>query len=118
MNGKNRELYGCLTTWEREDGYALTIHRTGPLKAALRTAAAIALGEDESYRLVAYSTPATIYSDLTGARADALQPPRGFKATYSKPMPKQLPEVNALARAGLPRALLHPRLERQTAHPR
>lgn len=112
LNHASRAKYGCLTTWEHPDGRTLTIHRVGKPLTALREAASIALGECEEMRLASYSTPETIYSDLIGARADAMQPARGFKATWAKSMPKPLPEQIVLGQAGLSPELLHPRLKR------
>lgn len=116
LNSDNRKKYGCITTWEAPDGMTLTLHRTGPtLAAALRTAAAIALGEREDYQLAAYSTPETIYGDLIGARADYLKP-SGYGGKTSWSQPAALPEQIVLANAGLSwRELLHPRLRRMTA---
>lgn len=76
LSGDTRARFGCLTTWEADDGKTLTLHRTGPTQKALREAAVIALTRDESYRLVAYSTPETIFTDLDGGRADYQQNPR------------------------------------------
>lgn len=117
LNHASRAKYGCLTTWEHPDGRTLTIHRLGPPLQALREAAALALGEDESLRLVAYSTPETIYTDLIGGRADALQPARGFKATWDKSVPKPLPEQVVHGQVKLAH-LLHPRLKRMTKRDR
>ncbi len=84
FSGRDRQAYGCLLSFEADDGSTLTLHRTGPRRTAIRTAVAIALAQDESYRVVAFSTPETIYTDLTGGRVDG------------KRGPVALPEVFAL----------------------
>lgn len=118
ISGRQRAEYGCITTWETPDGRTLTVHRTGATGKALATCVALALAEDESYRLISYSTPATINTDLQGGRVDREKDSSATRdlvsATYAKRIPVPLPELAALARIGR-RDLLHPRLERYTA---
>lgn len=113
LNSEDRARYGSLTTWENAAGETFVIHRTGKLKEAIREAAAIALALDPSFRLVSYSTPDTIYTDLKGGRADFIHPASGFKATYGKANPVALPEQIILGQAGL-RHLIHPKIVRLT----
>lgn len=100
FSGRDRAAYGCLISFEADDGSTLTLHRTGPRAKAIRTAVAIALAQDETYRVVSYSTPETIFTDLTGGRVDG------------EHGPVALPEIFALGLAKLPIELCHPRIRR------
>jgi hypothetical protein len=116
MSGSARAKHGSLTTWENAAGETLTIHQTGPLRAGLRETARRALALDPSFRLVSYSTPDTILTDLTGGRADFIRPAPAdpVRASYGMANPVTLPEQNVLGQAGLGH-LLHPRLVRLSA---
>ena len=109
MNGDAKRTYGCVTTWENEAGEALTLHRIGPTKDGLRSAAAEALAFDPTFRLASYSTPQTIYSDVSGGRLDRTNPDSA--RTYGKRLPPPLPEAIVLGMIGR-LDLLHPRLTR------
>lgn len=117
LSGEQRAKYGCILTFENEAGQVFVLHRTGPIKYGIREACAIALAHDETFRVVSFSTPQSIYTDLTGGRADALiDPPKSsLKASYSKAKPIPLPEIMALGTAGL-REMIHPRLVRMTGN--
>jgi hypothetical protein len=62
-----------------------------------------ALRRDPSFRLVAYSSPQTIFADITGLAA--------MRASRRE----ATPERNALAHARLPRDLIHPKLDFSTS---
>ena len=109
ISGRERAAYGCLCSFENAEGLTFTIHRTGPTIPAARDACEAALTLDQTFRLVAYSTPQTIYTDLTGGRADYEVTHESIRATYAKANPVSLPELQALARIGR-KELLHPRL--------
>lgn len=68
LNGSQRGKYGCIVSFKSADGSRLTLHRTGPIRAAIKQACAIALARDDTYRVVAVSTPTTIHRDLQGTR--------------------------------------------------
>jgi hypothetical protein len=95
--GAERAEYGCIVTFERDDGLRLTIHRQGPPMKGLRQACAIALAQDESYRIISYSTPQTIMTDLNGRK------PTAGASTFDSV------EALVASQAGM-RAMLHPRL--------
>lgn len=96
MGSPERALYGCIVTFENENGDTLTMHRTGGPEKGLREACAIALSKDETYRVVSYSTPTTVYGDLRGRAVNVEQAPPSVEAVM-------------LSRLGL-LPLLHPRL--------
>src|SRR2546430_15146 len=108
-NGQERNRFGCLTTWENGEGKTITLLRTGPMKEALSHAAECVLMLDPTFRLVAYSTPETIYSDLIGARADNQLQAGSNGWSHGKTRARPLSEQMALGRIGRP-DLLHPRL--------
>lgn len=93
-NGDARAEYGCVVSFENADGATFSVHRQGPPLRGLKEACAIALARDEGYRVVCFSTPQTIFTDLQ-------------ERDYAGP--QRLPEHIALGRIGLA-ALLHPRL--------
>lgn len=62
--GREREAWGCITTFKNDAGRTLTLHRTG--LDALTKACDDALSLDATFRIVAVSTPVTIASDLGG----------------------------------------------------
>lgn len=66
MRGQDRAKYGAIVAFENEDGKVVSIHRTGPVRQAVREACAIAMSWDESFRVTAVSTPGSIWSDLQG----------------------------------------------------
>lgn len=107
VNSRGRSEDGCILTFENEDGKTLTIHRKGPTTQGVREACAIALRYDESFRVVSYCTPQTVFADLDGARATE---PDG---AYGRPQESPFPEAMMLGRAGL-LPLLHPRLRRSS----
>ena len=98
-----REKYGVIVTFENTAGELLTLHQLGPPSEALLVVLARALASDETFRVVSYSNPQTIYVDLVGGRADY------FDQNGSN-NPKPMPEVLALGRLELSH-LCHPRLQ-------
>jgi hypothetical protein len=100
-SGAVRAEYGCTVTFENESGHTFVMHRTGPPTAVLDALCDVALGCDPTFRLVAYSTPASIASDLRGERVQI--------ASGRAHIRPQTPEAQMLARIGR-REMLHPRL--------
>lgn len=100
-NGQ-RARYGCIVSFLNEHGEDLTLHRTGSPRAGLIDACRVALAFDPSFRVTAYSTPQTIYDDMTGARMD-------FDSVDGHRTDPVRPEAAALAGARLGH-LAHPLL--------
>jgi hypothetical protein len=94
---RDREEYGCIVSSENADGKTLVIHRVGASRVALKAACEIAGELDETFRIVSYSTPNTIYADLRG---------RKIQEGFTTPMSV---ECTVATGAGL-RRMLHPRL--------
>ena len=92
-----RAEYGCTVTFENDAGKRLVVVREGPPLIGLRQACAITLARDETFRIICYSTPGTIYRDLQGGRAQD-----GNTAAT-------IPELDRAGSAGL-RHMLHRRL--------
>ena len=107
-NGIERAEYGCTTTWENADRQTFTISRVDPPRVALRRIVEIVEPLDPTFRLVAYSTPETIYTDLQGMRLPTLTK-GGSQHAEGKYVPMQPPERVILAGIGR-KDLLHPRL--------
>ncbi len=105
-NGQARARYGCIVSFENADGRTLVLHRIGPTRTALRRACEDALELDETFRVVSFSTPQTVYRDLQGTRPGTMNeehdPLSGRAVT---------PEALMLGNAGIP-GMLHPRLKR------
>jgi len=93
-NGRDAQAFGCIVSFEGENGAELTLHRTGSLRDGLRDACETARAIDPTLRVVSYSTPQTIYDDLQGAR---LKHPRGDGYLIEPPWP----EASALGSARL-----------------
>lgn len=102
--GHDAALFGCTATFENSEGKTLTIHRDGPTLTGLRNACLTAFALDQTFKIVAYSTPQTIFGDLDGARGD-LQPSNGKAARQRKPHP----ETIMMGRIKM-RHMVHPRL--------
>lgn len=68
MGGAAAARYGCIATWENASGERLSFYDQGPPDAVLAQHCDRALDVDPSYRLLARSTPQTIYVDLNGTR--------------------------------------------------
>lgn len=106
--GDRRREEGCIVCFEPlAGGEPLMIHVHGSPTKELGRAIDHALSVDPSYRMVSYSTPATIYADMTGARADRTSGDR------SQTQRTQLPETLILSRLGRI-DVLHPRLRGPT----
>ena len=117
ISGRDRARFGCIVSFENADGQTLTLHRVGAIKHALAAACDDALSLDETFRVVSYSTPETIHTDMTGGRRDVEMESRLSQRmgwSYAKTHPVPLPEAQALALVGR-RHLLHPRLDRYVA---
>ena len=93
-NGRERAEYGCTTTWKNADGDTVTVHRGGSPREGLMAIAHDVTALDDTYRLVCYSTPETVYRDVVAAdtRQNVLA---------------RTPESAALSQCGL-HHLLHP----------
>ena len=57
---------GVIVSFERPDGEPLTVHRKGYVIPALQSAVDDVRGYDDSYLVVAISTPQSILTDLRG----------------------------------------------------
>ena len=66
--GDRRIVYGAITSFVADDGKRLTIHRTGPIRQAVKAACDAAVKVDPSFRVVCVSTPESIYRDMDGSR--------------------------------------------------
>lgn len=103
LGGYMRPKFGFITSWESETGEVMNVHRTGPLRQALRDLITDVLALDPTYRLISYSTPDTILTDMLGRRR---------KLSNGRPVP--LPE--AIALGSVDRLdLLHPRFDSRRA---
>ncbi len=100
LGGYMRPRFGFVATWENAAGRTLTVHRVGPVKAQLLDVIRVVLSLDPSFRLVGYSTPDTILTDLQGRTLK--------RADDGRPVP--LPESIALGMVGR-LELLHPRFD-------
>jgi hypothetical protein len=105
-NGRTAAAYGCTITFESDDGMTLTLARVGAPNAATRALCAEAEAIDPTFRVVAYSSPRTILTDLEGRYTDGSRALRHVAGLS--------PEGQALSGAGLLR-MLHPRL--RSTHP-
>lgn len=101
-NGTQRKEAGCTCTFEAADGKRITMHRFGSPTGGVRDMCETALAADPTYRLISYSTPESIHSDITGARADG----QGPENTTAR---RALPEQLILGRIRMLH-MLHPRL--------
>lgn len=109
MNGEEKQKAGCIVSFENEVGQTFTIHRVGPIKQGVRDACRIARTLDPSFRVVAVSTPSSIFTDLQGARLPQGQMRAGAHRWRRNPTPE-----STLCGAIGEREMLHPRL-RDTA---
>lgn len=101
ITGSSAAAFGCIASFENADGLVVSRHAAGPPVAALRMLCDHAASIDPSYRLVGYSTPNGILTDLRG---------RGVRHDKSGQATKwPTPEANVLSRAGRIH-MLHPRL--------
>lgn len=73
-----------------------------PPREAVVALCEAALRKDPTYRVIAYSTPETIFADISGARGDVV-------GAWGKDQRRPLPEATVLGHVGL-QHLLHPRL--------
>lgn len=96
-----REKAGCIVTFENAAGKTLSGHRVGKPMTALRELCDAAIELDPSYRVVSYSTPETILTDLRGRQVQDMRTAERGGGT--------LPERTACGMAKR-REMLHPRL--------
>ena len=68
MSGQERAELGCVLSFENSEGKTLVLHRTGPLVQGCADMCDLAESLDPSFRVTAYSSPATIYTNITGGR--------------------------------------------------
>lgn len=66
LGGYMQQKFGFTTTWENADGKTLTVHRVGRIREQLVGVIDVVLKLDPSFRLVCYSTPDTILTDIEG----------------------------------------------------
>jgi hypothetical protein len=101
FSGRDRGAFGCIVTFENAAGDTLSGHRPGKPLAALTQLCDAALELDPSFRVVSYSTPETILTDLRGRQVrDMRTAERGGGS---------IPEPFACGMAKR-REMLHPRL--------
>lgn len=104
MSGQRRAQFGCMMTFENDQGDTLTLHAIGaPLKMVPKLCD-YALTRDGSNRVVSYSTPETILTDLSCSRMMEVDF-TGRLRTFVRP------EDHVLKRCDRGH-LLHPRLKR------
>ncbi len=101
MSGEERADHGAIVSFQNGQGRRLTLHREGGVIVSVRAMCAIALARDESYRVLAISTPASIMGDLDG-RVHGAHSARGEQIAVLNQ------DAAILRRAGFPE-LLHPR---------
>lgn len=104
-SGWTRAAAGCTCSFEGAHGRRLTLTDRGPIVEILPGMLDEALALDETYRLIAYSTPETIYADVVGLRAPFVS--HGQSQSHTSP------EVNVLARVGRSE-MIHPSLAART----
>lgn len=70
MSGQERKTFGCILTFENAAGRREVVHAEGARIEGLRRACAHMLALDPTFKLLSYSTPETIYTDLQGRRVN------------------------------------------------
>lgn len=103
MAGWEAALYGATVTFENPEGRRVTLVRYGKVTEAVRACCDDAIRADPGYRVVAVSTPTSIFADLR--QRDHAQADGGV----------QRPEASILRKAGRG-SLLHPLLAGQSRH--
>lgn len=68
LSGEETAHYGAIVCFRNTAGQALSLHRRGPVKAAVAEACDAAIAADPTFRVTAVSTPTSIFADLQGAR--------------------------------------------------
>lgn len=107
-SGQERATFGAICTFENAEGLRLVLHRKGTPSAAVADMCDTALSLDETFRLLCYSTPSTIYTDMQGMRSPAGESAgRRAATTWASPEAKALSTIGRLE-------LLHPSLMRST----
>jgi hypothetical protein len=103
LSGQQRARDGCVLSFENAAGKRLVLHREGSPLQVIGPMCDDALRLDPSFRVVAYSTPSTVYTDLVGGRMRRDSRNEEFEQEQS------LPEKMMLQRAHRPE-MLHERL--------
>lgn len=106
MRGSEKAELGATVTFENADGFTLTLTDRGPVLEVLKELCDIATYADDSFRVVAISTPASIYSDLQGMKMHYQQ--AGYNVTASNH--GKTNESSLLGRAGCA-SMIHPRMQ-------
>jgi hypothetical protein len=88
---RNGDKDGCTVSFINDDGEQLTLTHQGPPRESLEVLCDLALSVDESFKVLAYSTPDSILMDLNGSRR------HGYEERRST---SQHPELAALAGIG------------------
>ncbi len=109
MSGDERKEHGLIVSFESPTGDRLTLHGTGAANDVLRALCAEALRRDPDLRVVAISSPSTIWADITGRKVCANGRAEAVERSPSTP------EAGMLGRAGL-QVMLHPRLRGSAGH--
>lgn len=68
MSGEEAATYGVTVSFENAAGERLVVHRSGPRRVAIEQCFAVATGYDSTFRIIAISTPQSIFTDMQGAR--------------------------------------------------
>ncbi len=103
MSGQDRAKAGCVLTFENALGRRLVLHRSGAPGKTVGPMCDEALAYDPTFRLICYSSPATVYTDIIGGRA-SYQNADGYEEQMVA-----LAEKSILRRVGR-YEMLHPRL--------
>ncbi len=101
MSGEERADFGAIVSFQNDRGQRLTLHREGGVIASVHAMCAMAIARDDSYRVLAISTPASIMGDLDGRIAGAHSATGTQIAVLNQ-------DASILRRAGFAE-LLHPR---------
>lgn len=110
-SGAKRAEFDCICTFENDRGQGLVLHRTGAPTKIVPAILDEVVALDPSFRLVCYSTPATIYTDLQGHRYADQRPAYGDDRVTRT----HTPESQILGRVKR-LDMLHPRLRAGTRH--
>lgn len=99
LGGVERARFGAIITFKNSDGKTLTLHRVGPVRTVIADLCDEAVMLDETFLVIAISTPESVFTDLQGHRND----PRGNFNDHPR-----LPEVAHLS--GKLAHMVHPDL--------
>lgn len=82
MSGDESKKFGAIVTFENSAGKRLVLHRLGGTKKAIAAACVDALRLDETFKVVCFSTPTSVYRDLQGDRIVTGNRDGSFIGTY------------------------------------